>query len=169
LRFPKPRPPKFREKYRNGATEYYHQLLGAVAIHPDLPQVLPLMPEAILKGDGDSKNDCERNAAKRLLPRLKKKPSRVAGDCRRGCPVRQRAAHRAIEIIALPFHHRCKAGGERLEHSAKNQLLTQHTIPIYIADKQYHAAKYKIPTHSGSSFEKPNAPVQPPARNEPEK
>ena len=57
---------------RNGATEYYHQLLGAVVIHPDLPQVLPFMPEAILKGDGASKNDCERNAAKRLLPRLKK-------------------------------------------------------------------------------------------------
>ena len=30
------------------------------------------MPEAILKGDGGSKNDCERNASKRLLPRLKK-------------------------------------------------------------------------------------------------
>ena len=58
--------------HRNGTTEYYHQLLGAVIIHPDLPQVLPFMPEAILKGDGDSKNDCERNAAKRLLPRLKK-------------------------------------------------------------------------------------------------
>jgi hypothetical protein len=47
-------------------------LLGAVIIHPDLPLVLPFMPEAILKGDGDSKNDCERNASKRLLPRLKR-------------------------------------------------------------------------------------------------
>ena len=28
---------------------------------------LPLAPEPILKGDGASKNDCERNAAKRLL------------------------------------------------------------------------------------------------------
>jgi hypothetical protein len=60
------------KKHRNGTTEYHHQLLGAVVIHPDLPQVLPFMPEAILKGDGDSKNDCERNAAKRLLPRLKR-------------------------------------------------------------------------------------------------
>lgn len=57
--------------HRNGATEYYHQLLGAAAVHPDLPQVLPFMPEAILKSDGTRKNDCERNAAKRLLPRLK--------------------------------------------------------------------------------------------------
>ena len=65
--------PQCCEKHhRNGATEYYHQLLGAVIIHPDLPQVLPFMPEAILKGDGDSKNDCERNASKRLLPRLKR-------------------------------------------------------------------------------------------------
>ena len=65
--------PQCCEKHhRNGTTEYYHQLLGAVVIHPDLPQVLPFMPEAILKGDGDSKNDCESNASKRLLPRLKK-------------------------------------------------------------------------------------------------
>jgi hypothetical protein len=65
--------PQCCEKHhRNGTTEHYHQLLGAVVIHPDLPQVLPFMPEAILKGDGDSKNDCESNASKRLLPRLKK-------------------------------------------------------------------------------------------------
>jgi len=57
--------------HRNGLAENYHQLLGAVVVHPDLPVVLPFMPEAILKADGTTKNDCERNAANRLLPRLK--------------------------------------------------------------------------------------------------
>ncbi|MCP4256249.1 MAG: transposase [bacterium] len=50
---------------------YYHQLLAAVIIHPDLKTVLPFMPEAITRADGACKNDCERNAAKRLLSHLR--------------------------------------------------------------------------------------------------
>ena len=40
-------------------------------VHPDKKTVIPLAPEAITKEDGQEKNDCERNAAKRLLPRIK--------------------------------------------------------------------------------------------------
>jgi hypothetical protein len=59
-------------KTRNhGKREYYHQLLGAVVVHPDYKTVIPLEPEPILNGDGTEKNDCERNAAKRLLKRMK--------------------------------------------------------------------------------------------------
>jgi hypothetical protein len=50
---------------------YYHQLLAAVIVHPQLKSVLPLMPEAITRQDGASKNDCERNASKRLLTALR--------------------------------------------------------------------------------------------------
>lgn len=50
---------------------YYHQLLAAVMVHPELKSVLPLMPEAITHQDGEEKNDCERNAAKRLLSGLR--------------------------------------------------------------------------------------------------
>ena len=50
---------------------YYHQLLAAVIAHPELKTVLPLMPEAITRQDGATKNDCERNAAKRLLTALR--------------------------------------------------------------------------------------------------
>lgn len=50
---------------------YYHQLLAAVLVHPQLKTVLPLMPEAITRQDGARKNDCERNAAKRLLGALR--------------------------------------------------------------------------------------------------
>jgi len=53
--------------HRDGRTTYYHQMLGAVLVHPDCPEVFPLAPEPILKQDGSRKNDCERNAAKRLL------------------------------------------------------------------------------------------------------
>jgi hypothetical protein len=46
---------------------YYHQLLGGVLIHPQHKEVIPLAPEPIVRSDGQEKNDCERNAAKRLL------------------------------------------------------------------------------------------------------
>lgn len=58
-------------KTSHGQESYYHQLLGAVLVHPELPRVLPLAPEAITRQDGATKNDCERNAAKRLLVQLR--------------------------------------------------------------------------------------------------
>lgn len=56
---------------RDGETLYYHQLLAAAIMHPDHREVLPLIPEPILHQDGDTKNDCERSAVKRLLTRLR--------------------------------------------------------------------------------------------------
>jgi hypothetical protein len=50
---------------------YRHQLLGAALIHPDRRAVIPLMPEPIIKQDGTDKNDCERNAAKRFITKLR--------------------------------------------------------------------------------------------------
>ena len=45
---------------------------GASLVHPDQKVVIPLAPEPILKGDGATKNDCERNASKRLLQDLRR-------------------------------------------------------------------------------------------------
>jgi hypothetical protein len=57
--------------HRNGTVTYSHQMLSAALIHPDKREVIPLMPEPIVKQDGVSKNDCERNAAKRFLTKLR--------------------------------------------------------------------------------------------------
>jgi hypothetical protein len=46
-------------------------MLGAAIIHPDVREVIPLMPAPIVKQDGTAKNDCERNAAKRFLVKLR--------------------------------------------------------------------------------------------------
>ncbi|MFT6102692.1 MAG: hypothetical protein ACJA2B_001135 [Candidatus Endobugula sp.] len=40
-------------------------------MHPEEKQVIPTMPEAIANTDGADKQDCEINAAKRYLKRLK--------------------------------------------------------------------------------------------------
>ena len=57
--------------HRNGSVTYSHQMLGAAIIHPDMRAVIPLMPEPIGKHDGTGKNDCERNAAKRFIIKLR--------------------------------------------------------------------------------------------------
>jgi Transposase DDE domain len=57
--------------HRNGSITYYHQMLGAALVHPDQRAVIPLMPEPIIKQDGTGKNDCERNAAKRFIAKLR--------------------------------------------------------------------------------------------------
>ena len=59
------------KEHRNGSITYYHQMLGAAIIHPDCRAVIPLMPEPIVKQDGTAKNDCERNAAKRFITKLR--------------------------------------------------------------------------------------------------
>lgn len=56
---------------KNGEVLYHHQMLGAAIVHPDLAEVIPLMPEPIMKQDGESKNDCERNAGKRFLEKFR--------------------------------------------------------------------------------------------------
>jgi hypothetical protein len=57
--------------HRNGSVTYYHQMLGAALVHPDVRAVIPLRPEPIVKHDGTDKNDGERNAAKRFMTKLR--------------------------------------------------------------------------------------------------
>lgn len=57
-------------KHRNGETSYHHAGLAAVVVHPQQKEVIPLDFEPILNQDGAEKNDCERNAAKRLCAAL---------------------------------------------------------------------------------------------------
>jgi hypothetical protein len=59
-----------RRKNRKGEISYHHSGLAAVMIDPDQREVFVLDFEAILREDGAEKNDCERNAAKRLCKAL---------------------------------------------------------------------------------------------------
>ena len=54
------------------ATIYQHSALQAAFMHPDIKQVIPVMAEPISNSDGSKKQDCETNAAKRLIPQLRK-------------------------------------------------------------------------------------------------
>lgn len=50
---------------------YMHQALQIAIMHPEKRQVIPLMPEEIKNSDGKTKQDCEVNAAKRLIKKLR--------------------------------------------------------------------------------------------------
>lgn len=65
-----------KKEYRNKKgevtkTTYSHQALAAVMAHPDHKEVFPIACEAIVKQDGSKKNDCELNASKRLIPKVR--------------------------------------------------------------------------------------------------
>ena len=47
-------------------------MLGVAMVHPDQRVVIPFAPEAIVQQDGQTKNDCERNASKRLLEKIRR-------------------------------------------------------------------------------------------------
>lgn len=66
-----------KKEHKDGRITYHHQMLGAVIAHPDLSQVIPFCPEPILKQDGVTKNDCERNAFHRFLVDLKREHPRL--------------------------------------------------------------------------------------------
>ncbi len=60
-----------KKQHQDGRVSYSHQMLSAVLAHPDHSEVIPLAPEPIGNQDGHTKNDCERNAAGRLLRRIR--------------------------------------------------------------------------------------------------
>ena len=69
---------------KNGKVRYHHNIVQAVIAHPDMKQVLPLAPEEITNRDGAEKQDCEINAGKRLLAKIRenhpKLPIIIGGD-----------------------------------------------------------------------------------------
>lgn len=56
---------------KKGPPRYHHQILQAALVHPDCKQVIPLAPEPIRNTDGKDKQDCEINASKRILKKIR--------------------------------------------------------------------------------------------------
>lgn len=63
-------PSCLKVNHKDGRTTYQHKCLAAVLVHPDKKEVFPFDSEDIIWQDGQTKNDCELNAAKRFIPRL---------------------------------------------------------------------------------------------------
>jgi hypothetical protein len=64
-------PQCLEQHHKNGTVTYSHQMFAGALVHPDHKEVIPVMPEPIIKQDGVEKNDCERNAAKRFMAKFR--------------------------------------------------------------------------------------------------
>jgi len=101
------------KKPAKGDIRYYRQILQAAMVHPDQRQVLPLAPEPIQNTDGTSKQDCEINAAKRLIANIRtahpKLPIIIGGD---GLYSKQpfidelKTANMSFILVAKPLDHK---------------------------------------------------------------
>lgn len=60
------------KKTEKDKVRYHHQILQPVIVCPGIPQVIPLAPEPIQNTDGTKKQDCEINAGKRLVHKVRK-------------------------------------------------------------------------------------------------
>ena len=57
--------------HKDGTITYHHNALSCVITHPAYKPVFPLAVEPIIKQDGTTKNDCETNAGKRLIKKIR--------------------------------------------------------------------------------------------------
>ncbi len=60
------------KKHKDGSVTCHHNMLCAALVHPKKREVFLLDVEPIIQQDGTEKNDCERNAAKRLQENMGK-------------------------------------------------------------------------------------------------
>jgi hypothetical protein len=65
-------PQCLQKKSSRGRLRYHHQILQAAIVCPGRRQVIPLAPEPIQNSDGWEKQDCEINAGKRMLKKIRK-------------------------------------------------------------------------------------------------
>lgn len=92
---------------------YSHQIVQPAIMHPDMKQVIPLCPEEVRNTDGKEKQDCEINAGKRALARIRKSHPKlslmVVGD---GLYSKQptieiiRDLHMDYVLVAKPDDHK---------------------------------------------------------------
>ncbi|GBE34788.1 transposase DDE domain protein [bacterium BMS3Bbin06] len=66
-----------RKESKKGKVSYEHQIVQAALMHPDMRQVIPLAPEAVKNTDGNKKQDCEINAGKRLIKKIRQSHHRL--------------------------------------------------------------------------------------------
>lgn len=118
--------------HKNGTTTYHHQMLAAVLIHPDQKVVIPLFPEPIVKQDGSQKNDCERNACKRMLEKIREDHDHLKiiitedGLASNAPHIRDLIAHRMSFILgAKPGDHKHLFEEFQLAGSRVRQALTR--------------------------------------------
>jgi len=104
--------------------EYYHSAITPIIAHPEMKEVLPLLPELVSNKDGEEKQDCEINASKRWLGKTheiaKKHKLTILGDdlyCKTSLIKDIRAKNHNYIFVCKPTSH--KKMYEQIEYIEK--------------------------------------------------
>lgn len=91
---------------------YHHNILQAAVVKPGQRQVIPLAPESIQNGDGQDKQDCEINAGKRMIERIRRDHPKlhviIGGDdmfSHEPFLIAVKAQHMSFVLVAKPASH----------------------------------------------------------------
>jgi hypothetical protein len=129
---------------KSGETQYHHNFLAAVMVHPAHREVFILGGEPMIRADGQTKNDCENAAAKRLIPYLAQAYWRerflYLGDAIYATApiIRLIQAHQADFLLSVkPDSHRSL--WKSFEARRANQaLIHSHTVEEYGERYEFH-------------------------------
>lgn len=151
------------KKSKKSGVKYSHQMLMGALVHPNLKTVIPFAPEPIVRQDGHSKNDCEYNATKRLLKKIKKDHPRlglvITGDglYGKGAMIDEISSHGYSYLLSVkPGDHkslyRFLEGSEQRGHV--HNVKYEEVIGEKVKKKVTHKFRYKenIPLHQGSEL-----------------
>jgi hypothetical protein len=102
-----------QRKDKNGDLHYSHSVVGATLVRAGSHAILPLDAEEVRNTDGSEKQDCELNAGKRLIHRLRQEhrqlPMIVAGDdlyAHEPFILNLRALRMGFVLVAKPESHK---------------------------------------------------------------
>jgi hypothetical protein len=116
-------------KSKDGVTTYYHTILAGTIVKPGETTVLPVMGEMIGNEDGEEKQDCERNAAKRWLRTHSEeykwlKPTLLGDDLFSNYPICKEITEQGMSFIFT-----CKEESHPwLTETVKNSYLREKTL-----------------------------------------
>jgi hypothetical protein len=98
---------------KKGKVRYFHQIVQAALMNPAMRQVIPLAPEEVRNTDVKEKQDCEINAGKRLLRRIRqshpKLPLIIVADSlysKQPAITEMNTLHMNYVLVAKPEDHR---------------------------------------------------------------
>jgi len=129
------------KNHKDGSKTYYHQILGASIVHPDHREVIPICPEPIMKADGDTKNDCERNASKRLLSDFRREHPHLHVTILEDALAANGPHIRTIQELDMKFIIVVKPGG----NSSLFEWLNGIDLEEYsFTDKKGHTHKFRF-------------------------
>lgn len=96
----------------NSQVHYHHTVVSATLVKAGSHRVMPLDVEEVRNSDGQDKQDCELNAAKRLIPRLRQEhpqlPLIIGGDdlyCHEPFIAQLRELHLHHVLVCKPTSH----------------------------------------------------------------